>query len=144
MTQFPSYDPSSDSIRLNGSVRAMLTLLLKAKFGERMDPDVLFHEGVTDLIRQLHRSLGESGIGGPADQVFTREDLSQLAKDIVSDSSCNGWWSMTNEGRRSFLQAAAVPWVLSDSQIEVIFDAANDILDDARQIVSCADGTNAS
>ena len=143
MTQFPNYDPSSDSIRLNGSARVMLSILLKAKFGARLDPDVLFNENFTELIRQLQRSLCQDDIGGPADQVFSREDLSQLAKDVTSDGSRNGWWLMTDEEKCSFLQSAVAPWILSEIQIETIFDYVADILNDARCIVSCAEGRKA-
>jgi hypothetical protein len=45
---FPSYDKETDCIRLNGARVIMLTLLMKARFGEPFDPEVIFNPGVTE------------------------------------------------------------------------------------------------
>src|SRR6478609_4720223 len=91
MTAFPTYDPTTDTIRLNGCASIMLALLMKAKFGEKFDSEILFHEGVAELIRQLDHSLNGT-TRGLAD-CFSRAELYEIAKGVFHDSFQSGWWS---------------------------------------------------
>ena len=136
MTTFPTYDPATDTIRLNGCASIMLTLLMKAKFGEKFDSEMLFHERLTELIRQLDQSLG--GTRGEA-ECFDRADLFEIAKGVFSGSFQSGWWLKNAQQREQYLQDAAAPWVLSSSQIEGIMDGIEGLLFQARQITSQAD-----
>ncbi len=134
---FPHFDPETDTIRLNGSVTVMLALLMKAKFGERFDPETLFHGPLADLIRQLD---GASKLPPrEAGDCFTRDDLLRIAEAVFSESFQSGWWSMGTEQRREYLQVAAAPWILSDDQIEIVREYVEDLLSRSRQIISAAD-----
>jgi len=136
MASFPVYDPETDSIRLNGGAAIMLTLLMKAKFGERFDPITLFHPQLADLIRQLTAALDDRL--RPSGQGFDRKDLSRIAEAVFNDSSSNGWWSKSIEDRTQFLQDAAAPWLLSADETDTIVDDINSRLFRARQIASIA------
>jgi hypothetical protein len=136
MPSFPTYDPSMDSIRLNGGASIMLTLLMKAKFGERFDPEILFHAHVADLIRQLNLSLADPFRASGS--CFDRQDLWHIAKGVFDSSIQNGWWSKTSEERTHYLQDAAAPWTLSANEIEDIFDDIESLLFRSRQITSLA------
>ena len=58
MPAFPTYDPKTDSVHLNGTATILLTLLMKSKFGERFDPETLFHTRLADLLDQLQSAAG--------------------------------------------------------------------------------------
>lgn len=134
---FPHFDPETDTIRLNGSATVMLALLMKAKFGERFDPETLFHRPLAELIRQLD---GASNL--PPREVgdcFTRDDLLRIAQEVFGQSFQSGWWSMSAEQRRQYLQVAAAPWILSSEQIEMVRADVEDLLLRSRQIVAAAD-----
>ena len=113
----------------------MLTLLMKAKFGEKFDPEILFHERVSELIRQLAQSLG-----GTVDRAdcFSREDLFEITTGVFANSFQTGWWSKDRQQREQYLQDAAAPWVLSDAQMDDIIDDIETLLFRARQITSLA------
>ena len=135
MAAFPTYDPTTDTISLNGCASIMLTLLMKAKFGEKFDSEVLFHERVAELVRQLDHSLG--GTCRPA-AWLSRADLYEIANGVFHDSFQSGWWSKTAQQREQYLQDAAAPWVLSTGQIQDITDDIESLLFRARQITSKA------
>ncbi len=134
---FPHFDPETDTIRLNGAATVMLTLLMKAKFGERFDPETLFHGPLADLIRQL-----DSAAKLPSREVgdcFTRDDLACIAREVFAESFRSGWWSMSAEQRVEYLQVAASPWILSGGQIEMVREDVEDLLFRSRQIVAAAE-----
>ncbi|MGV3768550.1 MAG: hypothetical protein ACO1NM_00820 [Sphingobium phenoxybenzoativorans] len=114
----------------------MLTLLMKAKFGERLDPEMLFHERLAELIRELCRSL--EGGHWSSGSAFNRQDLWQIAKGVFDNSFQNGWWSMSMAARTQYLQDAAAPWVLSLDEIENIVDDIEALLFRSRQITDLA------
>lgn len=134
---FPHFDPETDTIRLNGSATVMLTLLIKAKFGERFDPETLFHRPLADLIRQLDRAsnLPSREVGDS----FTRDDVSRIAQEVFGESFQSGWWSMSAEQRGEYLQVAAAPWILSSDQIDMVREDVEDLLFRSRQIVAAAE-----
>lgn len=134
---FPHFDPETDTIRLNGSAVVMLALLMKAKFGERFDPETLFHGPLADLIRQLDRAskLSSREVG----ECFTRDDLSRIAREVFAESFHSGWWSMSAEQRGEYLQVAAAPWILSSEQIDMVREDVEDLLFRSRQIIAAAD-----
>ncbi len=137
MVPFPSYDPASDSIHLNGGATIMLTLLMKARFGERFDPSTLFHPGLTGLIRQLEAA---SDLPQPvAGQCFDHVELHLIASRVYDESINIGWWAMTDAEREAFLQDAVAPWRLSVAQVQTIVEGASDILDSHRRTVAAAD-----
>ena len=141
MTSFPSYDPTSDSIRLNGNAVILLNLLMKSKFGERFDPETMFHSGVSDLIDQLHEA---AGLPKPeAGQCFERDDLILIAQQVFEQSVNVGWWSMAVDAKRIFLQRAAAPWVLSKEQLQLIIEDIDDQLFQQRRVIAAADSAGA-
>ncbi|MCA1199680.1 hypothetical protein K9B35_17065 [Sphingomonas sp. R647] len=134
---FLHFDPETDTIRLNGSATVMLTLLMKAKFGERFDPETLFHRPLADLIRQLD---GASNLPPrQSGDCFTRDDLACIAREVFAESSRSGWWSMSAQQRIAYLQVAAAPWNLSNEQIEMVRQDVDDLLFRSRQIVAAAE-----
>ena len=138
---FPTYDAASDSVRLGGNAAIMLTLLLKAKFGERFDPEMLFHTRLAELIAQLHDA---SGVAKPVPgDHFGPEDLFTIAERVIEQSVSIGWWAMAAEEREAFLQSAAAPWVLSDGQIEAICENIEALLFRHRETVAAADAASA-
>ena len=136
MAGFPTYDPAADAVRLNGAAPIMLTFLMKSKFGERFDPETLFHPGLAALINQLDAAIGYPKERGDC---FSREDMFSIAERVVEQSLSIGWWSMTAEEREAYLQQAASPWVLSDDQLETIIEDIASLLFRRRQVVAAAD-----
>ena len=131
---FPSYDKDTDCIRLNGAQVIMLTLLMKARFGEPFDPEVIFNPGVTELIRQLEAALGPER-PTPGHCFTSHQDMWTIAKAVYDDSFQNGWWGLAESERASFLQDAVAPWILSDDQIERVIDHVDSRLFSAQRIV---------
>lgn len=136
MSAFPEYDPEVDAIHLNGGAIVMLTLLMKAKFGEKFDPEVLFHERVAELIRQLEKAAGNQP---QAATCFGRDDLDRIARGVFNNSCQNGWWEKGAEQRVQFLQDAASPWILAPDQIEDIIDTIDSQLSRIAQIADMAE-----
>ena len=140
MATFPTYDAASDTINLNGSAVVLLTLLVKSKFGTRFDPETLFHPDLPILIRELHAATGLSNPA--AGDSFDRADLITIAKTVVGENINLGWWSMSDSGKRSLLQGAAAPWVLSEDQVQTIMEDVDDLLFRHREVVAAADAAN--
>jgi hypothetical protein len=83
MTAFPTYDPLTDTLQLNGGAGILLTLLMKAKFGERLDALVLFSPQLAELVRELAHTAGIEINPGDG---FERADLFLIA-NVVFDNS---------------------------------------------------------
>jgi hypothetical protein len=140
MAAFPTYDPTTDTIRLNGNSVILLTLLMKSKFGERFDPETLFHSELSTLIDQLQAA---AGLSKPrAGECFDRADLFTIAELVLSRSVHIGWWSMPDAEKRALLQAAAAPWVLSEEQLQTIMEDVGNQLFRHREVVVAADRSN--
>jgi len=140
MAAFPTYDPATDAIRLNGCAVIMLSLLMKSKFGERFDPETLFHPELSTLINQLHAAAGLQKPG--AGECFNRADLFTIAEVVLGMSAQIGWWSMPGTDRRALLQGAAAPWILSEEQLQTIMEDIDDQLFRHREVVAAADAAN--
>lgn len=117
----------------------MLTLLMKSKFGERFDAETMFHPGLSDLINQL--SLAAGCTRPEPGECFERADLFQIAGRVLEESVSNGWWSMAAGEKRTFLQRAASPWVLSNAQLDTILEDVEDQLFRHRQVVVAAESS---
>jgi hypothetical protein len=135
---FPTYDPETDSIQLNGIAVVMLTVILKAKFGDKFDPETLFHPGVAKLVKDLHKST-QSSASDPEIPMFNRDDLFAIGRAVFDDSDRLGWWSMTSDDRVTLLQDAASPWVLREQEIEVILGGIENSLHRAQAITAAAE-----
>ena len=134
---FPTYDSASDSIQLNGGAAVMLGLLMKAKFGERFDPETLFHTSLSTLIAKL---CGATDLPTPVPgECFDRNEVLQIADRVVQQSVSIRWWSMTVVEREAFLQSAVAPWILSADQVETIILEADTKLWRLRELVNAAD-----
>lgn len=140
MATFPTYDPASDTIDLHGSAVVLLAFLMKSKFGERFDPETLFHPDLSTLIRELHAA---AGLPKPAvGDCFDRADLFRIATTVMEESKNLGWWSLPDTGKRSLLQGAVAPWVLSEDQLQTIIEDVDDLLFRHREVVAAADAAN--
>lgn len=140
MSAFPTYDPLSDAIHLNGCAVILLTVLMKSKFGERFDPEMLFHPGISTLIGQLQAA---TGVPKPsAGECFNRVDLLTIAENVLWQSPNIGWWAMPSGMKHAFLQSAAAPWVLSEEQLETITEDVEDRLSRHRELVATADAAD--
>jgi hypothetical protein len=141
MTEFPiSHDPDRGVLKLAGSGGAsiMLAFLLKAKFGEAFDPEMLFHAPLAGIMNSLfeHSQIPTRQSEGP----FTRVQLQRLAKEIVTESWRSGWWAKSRDQRVAFLQqVVAAPYRLSDRQVDDILDDVEAELFWRRKVVAAAD-----
>jgi hypothetical protein len=146
MSDFPvQYDADEGTIRLNGKGGAsvMLTFLLKAKFGEAFDPEVLFHPDLADIMIALRaKSLTDfTQTEGP----FDLATLNQIASLIVSESWRSGWWGKSRDEQIDFIQNVVVaPHRLSDLQIEFVLEGVDNDLHWRRRIVEAADAAKVS
>ncbi len=136
MSVFPTYDPSSDTIHLNGCAAILLTVLMKSKFGERFDPETLFRPGISKLIGQLQAAAGIAKPG--AGECFDRADLLAIAETVLGQSVNIGWWVMQSDEKHAFLQRAAAPWQFSKEQLQTILDDVDDRLLQHRELVAAA------
>ncbi|HEY5721638.1 MAG TPA: hypothetical protein VIT45_04895 [Allosphingosinicella sp.] len=137
---FPiSYDADRNLIVLDGAGGAsiMVAVLLKAKFGEAYDSETLLHSDLADLARQLWAAsdLPRTARG----EAFTNAQLWLIADRVYADSPMSGWWSMSEMERRKYLEDAAAPHLLSEEQIEFLFEAIDSKLFRSREIVEAAE-----
>lgn len=146
MSDFPvQYDTDEVAIRPNGKGGAsvMLAFLLKAKFGEALDPEVLFHPDLAAMMIALreHGLAGFAQTEGPFDVAA----LQSIARLIVSESWRSGWWDKSRDEQIDFIQNVVVaPHRLSDLQIDFVLQDVDSDLYWRRQIVEAADAANAS
>jgi hypothetical protein len=119
----------------------MLRLLMKAKFGQRFDPETLLHGQLADLIREMSQSLGEARSSG---ECFDSEDMLAIAKAVFDESFRSGWWSMSSDERERYLQNAASPWLLSAEQVDTIVEHVDDMLFLSRRVAKAADEVDAN
>jgi hypothetical protein len=140
VAEFPiSYDPDANTIRLDGQggAHVMLALLLKAKFGEPLDPEVLLHEPVARLMLDLRRK----GLAGSATEwrPFAPETLHAFAQAILAESFRSDWWRMSGEERSAYVrEVVAAPHPISDDQVEAVLDGVESGLFRLREVVEAA------
>lgn len=141
MSDFPvHYDADEGTIRIHGKGGAsvMLAFLLKAKFGEALDPEVLFHPDLAAMMIALRARgvIQVSDTEGP----FDRVTLQSIAGLIVSESWRSGWWQKSRDEQVAFIQNVVVaPHRLSDEQLEDLFEDIESNLHWRRRIVEAAD-----
>lgn len=148
MQLFPvCYNESENIIRLDGPAGAsiMLSILLKAKFGEAFDPIILFHEPLARIMLGLQERCRRAGppiaasaliAAGP----FTAEDLHRIAEAVLNESDRAAWWSMSREQRATYLRGiVAAPHTMSDAQLQAVFDNIESGLWNRRRVVEAAD-----
>lgn len=146
MGDFPvQYDADEGAIRLNGKGGAsvMLAFLLKAKFGEAFDPEVLFHPDLAAIMVALRTNglIDFTETEGP----FGLADLDKMASLIVSESWRSGWWNKSRDEQIDFIQNVVVaPHRLSDLQIEFVLEGIESDLHWRRQVVEAADAAKVS
>lgn len=140
MSEFPiDFDEEQGTIRLRGEGGAsvMLAFLLKAKFGDALDPEVLFHPQLAALMVALReRSISPSSSpSGP----FDRAALHLIARHIVDESWRSGWWTMSRDEQTEFIQSVVVaPYRLSAEQLDWLFDGVETALFWRRKVVEAA------
>ncbi len=141
MSGFPvQYDADAGIIRLHGrgGPSVILAFLLKAKFGEAFDREVLFHPELAAIMIALR----ERGIiqGSETQGPFDRIALHSMAGLIVSESRHSGWWQKSREEQVAFIQNVVVaPHRLSPEQLEFLFEGIEDDLRGRREIIEAAD-----
>ncbi|RZJ36963.1 MAG: hypothetical protein EON87_22890 [Brevundimonas sp.] len=146
MSDFPvQYDADAGIIRLHGKGGAsvMLTVLLKAKFGEAFDPDVLFHPDLAAIMIALRERgiIQVSEREGP----FDRAALQSMARLIVGESWRSGWWQKSRDEQVAFIENVLVaPHHLSAEQMELLFEDIESDLHWRRTIVEAADAPKVS
>ncbi|MFK0298958.1 hypothetical protein ACIQTU_07030 [Brevundimonas sp. NPDC090276] len=145
MSDFPvQYDADAGIIQLHGKGGAsvMLAFLLKAKFGEALDPEVLFHPDLAAIMIALRaRGVQISETEGPFDRVA----LQSIAGLIVRESWRSGWWQKSRDEQVAFIENVIVaPHRLSAEQIEDLFEDIESDLQWRRRIVEAADAAKVS
>jgi hypothetical protein len=150
MAKFPvAYDGERNVITLDGRDGAtlMLGFLLKAKFGEAFDPDVLLHPQLARLMTSLREEAHGEQRGGPEQgraSPFSREALSTIASTVAAESVRLGWWRMSAEARVAYLQeVVAAPYVLTADDVGQVLDDIESKLVRARKLVAAAEGSSA-
>ncbi|MCP5395124.1 MAG: hypothetical protein H6918_00040 [Sphingomonadaceae bacterium] len=136
MKNFPTYDPEADTLQLNGAAALLLGIILKAKFGEKFDPDVLLNEPLAGLASQI-AVVARPDIAGRAIH-FSHEDRWSISKTVFDESGHIGWWSMQAEERAAYLQQVAAPYVMHDDQVEQVIDDIEGLLSNAQQVVDAS------
>ena len=141
MANFPEYDPDEDVIRLNGGAVILLTFLMKAKFGDRFDPEALLHPGLSQLIRDLDKSDAPLFDRNPK---FGSEELHAIATEIYGQSWQSGWWTLTAKEQASCVQDAVSPWVLPDEDVERVIESVENLRWNNARILKAADDAKTS
>jgi len=146
MSDFPiQYDADAGTIQLDGKGGAsvMLAFLLKAKFGDAFDREVLFHPNLAAIMIALRAKgiIQVSETEGP----FDRTAIQSIARLIVGESWRSGWWQKSRDEQIEFIQNVVVaPHRLSAEQIEFLFDDIEGDLHWQRRIVDAADAAKVS
>lgn len=142
MSDFPiRYDADAGVLHLagEGGASVMLAVLLKAKFGEAYDPEILFHPDLAAIMIAL-RQHGVSQSPLPSEGQFDRAALQEIGRLIVSESWRSGWWGKSRAEQVEFVQnVVAAPHRLSDDQIEALFEDIENELYWRRKIIDAAD-----
>ncbi len=151
LSDFPvRYDPTANAITMEGPGGAsiMLTTLLKAKFGDALDPLMLFHEPLAKIMFALaencirpSRMILPSPDRPPASGPFTAKMLNDIGEAILNESVHSGWWARSRQQQTDYLRdVVAAPHSMSDEQIEVVFDAIEAGLFHRRRVLDAAAG----
>jgi hypothetical protein len=142
---FPiAYDPVRNVIALDGEagVAVMLALLLKAKFGEAYDPEVLFHEELAQIMCALNERVASPAGEPKAPDAgsFPREDLFQIAEAIVDESWRSGWWMKTPDERVAYIRdVVAAPHGLSREEMEILVENIDSVMFNLRRVANAAE-----
>jgi hypothetical protein len=141
---FPiNFDAEANVLRFSGpgGISILLTVLLKAKFGEAYDPEMLFHQPLAELGRNLQAAIPARPSRSP-DGPFSEEALFRIAEAIIHESWRSGWWSMSLDQRVAYVQNVVVaPHHLSESQLDDLFERVDDMLFNLQRIVNTAGGS---
>lgn len=116
----------------------LLSLLKRAKFAEPFAPEALLNPWIASLVAQLTASVvPEAELQDFGDDPRIRHEIEQL---IASDAESSGWWRMTGAEKADYLQAVvAAPFRMSDVVVEEIIFGVDNVLWNARKLVSIAD-----
>ena len=125
----------------------LLSVLLRAKFAQPLEPVTFLNEWMAELIAGLHgrfRAGLPSQPSEPAGFPQFGEDTAtrlDIAGAIVQDAQNLGWWSWSMERQANFIRnVACAPHPISDTAVEEILLAIQDRVEGARRLVSEADG----
>lgn len=146
MSDFPiRYDADAGVIQLDGAGGAsvLLGVLLKAKFGDAYDPEVLFHPNLAEIMvaLQTRGTVHPQATSAP----FDRAGLQTLARLIVNESWRSDWWKKSRDEQIDFIQTVvAAPHRLSGEQLDALFEDIETELYWRRRIVDAADGGKTS
>lgn len=144
MTNSPvTYNPETNAVVLQGAGgrSILLAYLLKAKFGDAYDHEMLFHPDLAKLLTNL--SADRPKAEGPAP--FTPDALWTMAVALVDRSAQLNWWNLSREGQIAFVQdVVAAPHRLSAEQLEILFENIDMTLWHRRQVVEAAQAANSA
>lgn len=116
----------------------LLSLLMRAKFAEPLAAESLLSPWIASLAAQLTVSVApDSEPQDFGDDPRIRFEIEQL---IASDAESSGWWRMSVGEKADYLQTVvAAPRRMSDTMVEEVIFGVDNVLWNARKLVSIAD-----
>jgi hypothetical protein len=143
------FDPVEKTATFRGRGLILLqSLILKARFGEPLDPDILFNQWITELALEIDGAIElpeaaqeslDKMRARPGYRALSSEVCREIAKAIVVDRGSVHWWSKSPEQQRDFLRTeAAAPHRLTDDDIQDILDSIEGQVSLARELAAAA------
>lgn len=120
-----AFNSATNTVEFKGEAGQGLlyAYLIKGKFGEAFDSNMLFNERLARILAVLSgnlASLRPTETEGP----FSARDIQTMANRLLWHADDVGWWRKTRQEQVDFLRCVvAVPHPLSDEQVEWFFDA---------------------
>ncbi len=143
------FDDEAKSVTFSGDrLHLLLTLISRAKFGDRHDKMLLLNGWLAELSLRIVGALGLEGrmsqAGVPDKAAIFDDDFVLAVSDaIISDGAAIGWWAKTVEQRRQYLrEVVAAPVGMTDRDIERIEDAIESWIFRARLTLTAVDAGN--
>ena len=143
------FNDEAKSVTFSGNrLHLLLTLISRAKFGDRHDKMLLLNGWLAELSLRIVGALGLEGrmsqVGVPDEAaIFDNDFVLAVSDAIISEGATIGWWTKTVEERRQYLrEVVTAPVGITDRDIERIEDAIEAWIFRARLTLAAIDAGN--
>lgn len=128
----------SDPILFNGSdiifsgergANLLMSFLLKAKYGQALDPEILFNKSVSDMLNIIRDKFYSNSEFPQYIGKLDHEHLYLISRNLVENAKQIGWWRKNYEGKARFIKDIVMaPYEIDDESLDYIIASTSDII----------------
>lgn len=107
----------------------LMSFLLKAKYGQALDPEILFNKDVSEILNIVRDKFCSNSSFSQDIENFDRKCLFSISKKIVESAKQIGWWKKNYEEKVCFIKDIAIaPYRIDGESVDYIIESTSDII----------------